>query len=405
MLVPVQTSSLGFHIAGVFKRVKPGNCPPTHLSYPLSRKFNRSAINAMNANGTTPRGGQKPMASFEPPNSHGRLDTPPSSRHHRSEHKSTPNVPADSGRQRNGPVSSQKTARGGRQATIGSTPSPIKRLLSSPAPSVFQPAAIEVVPHHVRELYSEHSYLSQSLQKQDERANRLLERLSAALEHLPNARTPAEARKTRKDAQNIRKKIAQNTQQERSTLSRLSDLYIEIQSRERWNRVQQLQLQRQPMMTIPSLSPPPPAYYAVPPYFACPSVVTPPKPFQPTLDRLHAPFGTSRLSPLSPCFVPRWDLPRKVPVTNGQGERLKEVAQEQPNGEDKGDNGAQPVPALHWRLAAIGDDEGDLSEIRSQTCSPKLPSSSGAKARRRSSLPSLESRWPEWPGVWREFDE
>lgn len=91
--------------------------------------------------------------------------------------------------------------------------------------------------------YTERSYLFQSLQGQNERAKRLLQRLSTAEERLLlGCLAAGEARRIRKEMRLLKKKMADNAQQERLTLLRLGDLYVEIQARERWVQVQQQRL-------------------------------------------------------------------------------------------------------------------------------------------------------------------
>ncbi|OIW32126.1 hypothetical protein CONLIGDRAFT_253014 [Coniochaeta ligniaria NRRL 30616] len=169
--------------------------------------------------------------------------------------------------------------------------------------------------------YTERSYLFQSLQGQNERAKKLLQRLSSAEERLLlGCLAAGEARRLRKEMRLLKKKMADNAQQERLTLLRLGDLYVDIQNRERWVQLQQQRLatvmaqqQQQPyyprvfapvasrrpedVMTSTSLDtvpqepgqmspPPPPPPTAVPWFGSLP------------------PLSPCTLSPLSPTFVP-----------------------------------------------------------------------------------------------------
>jgi hypothetical protein len=113
--------------------------------------------------------------------------------------------------------------------------------------------------------------------------------------------------------------MADNEQQERLTLLRLGDLYVEIQSRERWAQLQQQRLavvmaqQQQPYYPRafgPTANHPASDITAstspnsVPPPFAQMSPPPPPPPTAVSCFSSFPPLSPCTLSPLSPSFVP-----------------------------------------------------------------------------------------------------
>ncbi|KAB5572340.1 hypothetical protein GE09DRAFT_1054441 [Coniochaeta sp. 2T2.1] len=119
--------------------------------------------------------------------------------------------------------------------------------------------------------YTERAYMSQALHDQNERAKRLLARLASAEERLlldQECHAPGERRKLRKNISLLKKDMAKNAEQERATLLRLGDLYVEIQQRERWK-----QLQQQRISALMALQQHQHPYY--PRVFAAPLVVNP----------------------------------------------------------------------------------------------------------------------------------
>jgi hypothetical protein len=163
----------------------------------------------------------------------------------------------------------------------------------------------------------------QNLQSQDLRAKRLLSRLASAEERLAHAEVertvPGEARRIRKEISLLKTKMAENAHQERLTLLRLSDLYVEIQGRERWSAVQRQKGLEGFVASVPQYyycqaPPPPPPPTAVNGSFPAAAV----EQFatrilasvaegdsSPTSEAVLTPgFAASLLSPLSPDFVP-----------------------------------------------------------------------------------------------------
>ncbi|KAJ9145152.1 hypothetical protein NKR19_g6176 [Coniochaeta hoffmannii] len=294
-----------------------------------------------------------------------------------------------------------------------SRPGPPRRHTEKPAlhrlPSIQFPPPFTVKTSHdypglgtSSDPYTERSYLLQSLQGQNERAKRLLQRLSLAQERLLlDHHGTGEARKIRKEMRLVQKKIADSEQQERLTLLRLGDLYMEIQTRERWQQLQQQTVaariaQQQPYypvvlaavasrragdMTISTHSPdtvPPPV-----------EVTSPPPPPPPTAAScFFSSFpplspGSSCLSPLSPSFVP--GLPFKENSFWSIGRRGSERPWDGPDGS--------------------GQDESDSSERgRSHTPSGLAPSRTSSVPRRlgcleartrRASVPAVRMTWTD----------
>lgn len=176
-----------------------------------------------------------------------------------------------------------------------------------------------------RDPYTERSYLMQNLQSQDLRAKRLLSRLTSAEERLAHAEAertvPGEARRIRKEISLLKAKMAETAHQERLTLLRMSDLYVEIQGRERWSAVQRQKALQGCVANVPQYyyfqvqapPPPPPPPTAVNGSFPAAAV----EPFDAmklaslaegdynSSEAVLTPgFAASLLSPLSPDFVP-----------------------------------------------------------------------------------------------------
>lgn len=180
----------------------------------------------------------------------------------------------------------------------------------------------------------------QTLKKQGEYIERLLLRLCLAEERLAEAKqqrstesssfyppsTPANGtprrqspREIGKEIASLKSKIAHSEEQERSSLPRLSELYIEIQKRARWDRVQRhlastidFQAQYyyyQQQVQSPGLHPPAPPPSAVHETFS--HVTRPVEQFarmpdvqESPMEAVFSPGLASCLSPLSPDFVP-----------------------------------------------------------------------------------------------------
>ncbi|KAJ9148909.1 hypothetical protein NKR23_g4569 [Pleurostoma richardsiae] len=159
--------------------------------------------------------------------------------------------------------------------------------------------AIALEPRPFESLHTERSYMLYTLQGQDERARRLLFNLSTAEDRLAAAQGGAQAKKLQKHIAALKTKVAKTAAQEKHMLLRLGELYIEIQSRERQNAVQQLKL----MVPREGAAWPPVTQHA---FMLATTPVTPictcvpaPPPYH-----LASPASASPLSPISPCFVP-----------------------------------------------------------------------------------------------------
>jgi len=103
------------------------------------------------------------------------------------------------------------------------------------------------------ELHTEESYLQHTLRSQDARARRLIASLPSLHELQAGPVTPREARRLRKEVGALRNKIDNAAHQERLTMQRLSDLYVEIRARERWCQAWLNQQQVQEQTGYPAL--------------------------------------------------------------------------------------------------------------------------------------------------------
>ncbi|KAL2880584.1 hypothetical protein SGCOL_003956 [Colletotrichum sp. CLE4] len=80
--------------------------------------------------------------------------------------------------------------------------------------------------------YTEKAYLMASLRKQNEREIELMQKLSTLQENVDSGLPSAERRKARKKIALLKSKISDATAQKKAILLRLSDIYVELQSRE-----------------------------------------------------------------------------------------------------------------------------------------------------------------------------
>lgn len=253
--------------------------------------------------------------------------------------------------------------------------------------------------------YTEQSYLFQSLQGQNERAKRLLQRLSLAEERLLlGCPATGEARKIRKEMRLVKKKMAENEQQERLTLLRLGDLYVEIQNRERWAQVQQqrvaaLMAQQQqqpyyPRVFAPMVSRPAvnltvsTSSDTVPPPLEATSPPPPPPPTAASCFFSSFPSlspGSSCLSPLSPSFEPGlpfeenffWSSARRNSALGKQVDLNSVCGQDdnESDGRSRSHTPAGPAP--------------------SRTSSVPRPSSCAKAGNRRASVPAVRMAWAD----------
>jgi len=171
---------------------------------------------------TTPRRSWDAQVALEPEDS---VTAPPPSpiststatatNHHSLLHAHTPSFPPR-------PSLSQQPA-------TAPTATPVARRLS--ALSTLDPRPLE-------DLYQERSYLIHSLHRQSERA-------TALLRYATLQSRAEQTRRARKEAAQLKSKIAESTQQEQLILLRLGEIWLELRGRERW-AVAQEQLCIQP---------------------------------------------------------------------------------------------------------------------------------------------------------------
>ncbi|XXG99141.1 hypothetical protein Hte_005476 [Hypoxylon texense] len=131
-------------------------------------------------------------------------------------------------------------------------------------------------PRSFDELHRERLYLLEMLQQHDRRAIELFKRVPVVDEQLKMAETIEEQKKAKKHRSWLRRHIGDTVEEERDILTRLSELHVEIQCRERWHQVhrerEMRNLGQQHAPSYPGFFPPPPtlptAYYVPPlPFF------------------------------------------------------------------------------------------------------------------------------------------
>ncbi|KAK1700019.1 hypothetical protein BDP55DRAFT_214401 [Colletotrichum godetiae] len=86
--------------------------------------------------------------------------------------------------------------------------------------------------------YTEKAYLMASLSKQNEREIELMRKLSTLQVNVDSGLPSDERRKARKKIALLKSKISDATAQKKAILLRLSDIYVELQSRETWVQIQ-----------------------------------------------------------------------------------------------------------------------------------------------------------------------
>ncbi len=120
----------------------------------------------------------------------------------------------------------------------------------------------------MEDLCVERDYLIAYLQSQDARSRRLLGSLAAVeQEQMLPVHSAAEARRMRREVGLLKNRISEASQQEGTTLMRLSDLYAEIRRRERLFQIylEQQHLQQQQAAAASMMSEPGPAGPYIPP--------------------------------------------------------------------------------------------------------------------------------------------
>lgn len=252
-----------------------------------------------------------------------------------------------------------------------------ERFPQGPFPNHYQPEAgpqAPQAPPHLQALRVEQSYLSQNLQHHDERARNLYACLSVAESGLQSAQSPAETRKFRRSKRRLEKNIEQISNQEKSAVSRLSELNIEIQHQERWYENQQKRAAYQSNPFVP-LYPPSPS----------PSITTPPR-FSHSPTAPASALNTTGLNPLSPVFVPGMNFGDIYSAGEASDRTIHPTSVE-----DVGVKN-EPFPqGLQWEFVTWESDSDDGSTHGRGHWSP-MPSTPKLN-RRRLSLPFIRSVW------------
>lgn len=94
------------------------------------------------------------------------------------------------------------------------------------------------------ELQVERSYLISSLQREDSKATDLLKKIRYLQESCHDAMEGSVHRKLKKQLGHFKNRMCQCTKQEKTILARLGQVTYEIQSKERWNRIENERLQQ-----------------------------------------------------------------------------------------------------------------------------------------------------------------
>ncbi|KAK0620316.1 hypothetical protein B0T14DRAFT_228495 [Immersiella caudata] len=293
------------------------------------------------------------------------------------------------------------------------------------------------------DLHNERTYLLQNLQRQGERATRLLERYAALEAKVSGSASsngtvtkPTSSRKTRKELATLKGRLVESSRQEQLMLLRLGEIWLEVRNRERWLAVAgHVQHHAGGGAGIPP-TPATAASTTSTEYFAC----------------------SSALSPLSPSFVPGksfslqdiWgstipndgDMKQSKEdnfkgkevetedTRTGSGEATVEqhsesddaqedcvfVVKGEEDGEDKNDEdaaetgtGAKTVmfKEVIWELNDEDADSSGEKQLPSKgrrLTSLHLPLALGARDKRMS-LPSLKTIWRRGAGVELDQDE
>lgn len=98
-------------------------------------------------------------------------------------------------------------------------------------------------PRSFEELHVERSYLINSLQREDSKATELLKKIRYLQDSCHDAIGGPLHRKLKKQLGHFKNRMCQCTKQEKTILARLGQVTYEIQSKERWNRIENERLQ------------------------------------------------------------------------------------------------------------------------------------------------------------------
>lgn len=119
----------------------------------------------------------------------------------------------------------------------GSRSEPTTKVRNDPWQSVSA-LQLGLHPRSFDELHTERLFLIQMLQQHDSRALDLFMRVPLVEEKFCRATDPEEQKRARKHRGWLRHRIMDTVEEEKKILARLSELYVEIQCRERWSRVE-----------------------------------------------------------------------------------------------------------------------------------------------------------------------
>jgi len=114
----------------------------------------------------------------------------------------------------------------------------------------------------LEDLFTERSYLLNSLQHENSKATDLLARLTSAQANLDSEGTPNVRRKIRKQLGWLKRRLDETNRQEKTLLAHLGQLNYQIQSIERWSQIEnqrQVLLQQQQLFYTPL-----PIHYSMP---------------------------------------------------------------------------------------------------------------------------------------------
>ncbi|KAI1095939.1 hypothetical protein F5B19DRAFT_273388 [Rostrohypoxylon terebratum] len=118
-----------------------------------------------------------------------------------------------------------------------SRPEPTTKIRGDPWQSVSA-LQLGLQPRSFAELHTERLFLLQMLQQYDSRALDVFMRVPLVEEKICQVTDPEEQKRARKHRGWLRHRIMDIVEEEKKILARLSELYVEIQCRERWSRVE-----------------------------------------------------------------------------------------------------------------------------------------------------------------------
>ncbi|KAI0014275.1 hypothetical protein F4779DRAFT_612567 [Xylariaceae sp. FL0662B] len=120
-------------------------------------------------------------------------------------------------------------------------------------------------PRSFEELHTERSYLLEMLQQQDRQALELYRRLPHVEEQIERCNDPDGVKRAKKHQGWLKNRVAETVKEEKGILTRLSELYVEIQCRDRWYQVERDREARRMQQHYPL-----PGYGTLPPAMPAP---------------------------------------------------------------------------------------------------------------------------------------